>query len=692
MDEYYRVPTLILLGFLVAVFAALYARTRTHRRLLWLVGWIMATLRMAVLAIEPGDYGIWQAVAGSCMMIAAAMFLGALSPATFGRRIRLSYAIPFSVPIVVFTVSTSIDPAPGHLVRLLNVLAVVVAVSIACLWGSIRHLLPRWFNVAWSIAVGAPCIYLAWTGRYDLVLRLSHSGISIMTAILVLAVYRRLSPGVIFTVLGFFVWSLPLLMESMVPATDPLWTPAIRILNLMKVITAVGMIVLVLEDEARENESAQRRDRRARREMEEYAKLDLAVEPQNDFGIQYSEVCNAVVEAARFRQAAIYLFDVERNLRLAASSGWSDPASAAALDNLGNRLSLEDMRRCWAQLKSGNRPTSGRLPTINVRPCTPGGDESGLPGMTCVHTIPIAARSGDLQGILLLAGLEEEKEPLLPEDLLPLELLVARLAASRENGLLSRSIARAEKLAGIGRLAGGVAHELNNPLTVVMGYAELIHESSSEERIRRDAGIIHSESQRMKQIIESLARFWKPAPSPALPLSIPELLTEVESLRRSEFERSHIRFDVVIPSDLPRILANDDQMRQILLQLLDTAATAARDSRGQKDRRVRMEATGNATQVQIVISDSGPGFPDPEKVFDPFFTIKPPGEGPALALSLCYSIVREHGGDLSAANLQPYGAAMVLELPTEAASEDPPLPNYQISAQTPASSAHLKYH
>lgn len=263
----------------------------------------------------------------------------------------------------------------------------------------------------------------------------------------------------------------------------------------------------------------------------------------------------------------------------------------------------------------------------------------------------------------MLGGLKEDKQPLLPEDLLPLELLVARVAAARESGLLLRRITRSEKLAGIGRLAGGIAHELNNPLTVVMGYAELIQESSSEEKTRRDAGIIRSESQRMRQIIESLARFWKPSPSPVSAIAVPHLLGEVESLRRGEYERRGIRFDVTIAEGLPLVHANGDQLRQVLLQMLDGAAAAAADPQGSPEKRMRIESTRAGNRVQFLISDSGPGFPNPDKVFDPFFTIKPPGEGPGLALSLCYSIIRDQGGDMSALNLEPHGSAVVIELP-----------------------------
>jgi two-component system, NtrC family, sensor kinase len=663
MDDYYRVPTLALLSLLVAVFAALYARSRTQRRLLWLIGWTMATVHQAVMTAGAGHGGIGEAVSESSMMLAAVMFLGALSPVAFGRRIRISYAVPFSALLVFFAVSTALDAAPGRFLRLLNLLAVFAAVAVAVHWSYRRHVLSLWFTLLWSIGFGVPCLYLAYIGSDQMVLRLAHSGISILTALLVLAVYRRLSPGVLFTASGFFVWSMPLLMEFLIRPADSFRTPAFRMFNLMKVITAVGMIVLVLEDEARQNESAQNRDRRARAEMEQYSKLDLSVEPHHDFGIQYSEVCETIAAAGRFQRVVILLLDVERKLRVAASSG-INTTLASALDSLGKRLSVEEVQEVWRQPKRAPLQ-AGNVARADLRPWIRPGDELELQNFTEVFAIPITTRSGDLQGMLMLAEQKDEEEPLLPEDLLPLELLVARVAAARENGLLLRRVTRSEKLAGIGRLAGGVAHELNNPLTVVMGYAELIQDSAGEEKIRRDAGIIRSESQRMRQIIESLARFWKPSPSPISAIVVPELLSEVESLRRREYERSGIRFEAVSAAGLPCIHANGDQMRQVLLQILDNAAADAKDTQADRERRIRIEAGLAGNRIQIVISDSGPGFPNPDRVFDPFFTTRPPGEGPALALSLCYSIVREQGGDMCASNLQPHGAAVVIEMPVE---------------------------
>jgi len=112
------------------------------------------------------------------------------------------------------------------------------------------------------------------------------------------------------------------------------------------------------------------------------------------------------------------------------------------------------------------------------------------------------------------------------------------------------------------------------------------------------------------------------------------------------------------------VRANGDQLGQVVVQILNNAATALQNG-PEGERQLRIHATLARNRVQILISDTGPGFPNPERVFDPFFTTKQPGQGAGLGLSLVYSIIREHGGEISAFNLQPHGAAVAIELPTE---------------------------
>ena len=675
MDEYYRVPTLALLSILVAVFAALYARSRTPRTLLWLIGWTLAITRLALQASPHGRHGVGVAVSNTAMALAALMLLGSLSPIFVKGKIKAFHLVALAAPLVLFSVLTSLYPSPGIFLRIIDCLALIAAVVVAVHWSAQKNQLPRWFTLSFALCLGGICIYLAFTGEYDLVLRLAHSGISLMTAVLVLATYRRWSPGVIFTVAGLLMWSSPMVVDFLLQQGDPLWLLFLRAVNLMKVVTAVGMIVLVLEDELIRNETAQKRDRRVRAEMEQYSKLAGLASPNRDFGIDFDHVCEVITAASRFLQAAILLRTVDQQFRLVGRAGM-DGALAGALDAMGQRLTPEKLE---VFRNSDHSAENGNSAVLDMRPLMVPGDELEQLGFVRAHAIPMGTTRAGLQGVLLLNGLKAPGEPLAAEDLLPLELLMARLTAGHENNLLLRRVAQSEKLAGLGQLAGGVAHELNNPLTVVMGYAELIEESTVDEAVRRNVAVIRSESQRMKHTIESLTRFWKSSPSEQTAISVEQMLIDIGRLRKPELERAGIELEVAISSNLPRIRANGDQMRQVFLQIMSNAATALQSSPAAQEKSIRISVAATEDRLQVVISDTGPGFPNPNRVFDPFFTTKKPGEGTGLGLSLCYSIVREHGGEISAFNLQPHGAAVAIEMPVDVAANETPVASEVLS-------------
>jgi two-component system, NtrC family, sensor kinase len=665
MVDYYRVPTFILLGMSLVVFAALYVRSRVFRRLFWLLGWTLAVIRLALQVTPAGRVGIGRAVSEACMMLAALMFLGSMSLRENGGRVRILYLVSFGIPLTLFTVLISLYPSPGRILHFVNCFLVALGFVVVLHWCTRKGILPIWLTLLWAITLGVPCLYLVWTGQYREVLWVTRCGMDFMTALLVLVEYRRWTPGVFFTVTGLVMWSLPALLEQAIITHSVLWVAVVRGLNIMKVLTAMGMIVLVVEDEALQNEAVQMRDRRAREEMEQYSRLDLSIATYRNFGVQYDSICEAVTRASRFRQALILVLELSHDLRMVASSG-VNPLLMEMFHAAGRRLSLEQID-AFRKMHSTVSLRSRRGAIVDFGRLLDPAGELEAEGFAYACVVPMMTRSGDLQAVLVLGGLKNPEEPLLVEDLLPLELLASRVAAARENGHLLRRVVQSEKLAGIGQLAGGVAHELNNPLTVVMGYAELMQDSAVEEKIRRNAEVILHESQRMRQIIEGLARFWKPSPAELLPLDLGRLLTEITAERRLEYERTGIALDIAIASELPEAHANPEQMRQVFLQILSSAEAAVKIVGEEAEKRIRLEALLVKDRIQVLVSNTGPGFQNPDRAFDPFFVIKQGGSGPSpgLGLSLCYSIVREHGGDISAVNLQPEGSAVVIEIPVE---------------------------
>src|ERR1700728_1989527 len=160
--DLYRAATLILLFVLVAVFGALWlqrrslpplrmragqAATARRRQLLWLVGWMFAAIQLEMEVFGRAQTGVWLAVSRSCIQLAAVMFLGSMAPQYFSRRLRIPFVVLFAVPVILFTVVVSVDPAPGPQIRTLLLVCLFAAMLVGVLWGLDKHLIPSWASL-----------------------------------------------------------------------------------------------------------------------------------------------------------------------------------------------------------------------------------------------------------------------------------------------------------------------------------------------------------------------------------------------------------------------------------------------------------------------------------------------------------------------------------------------------------------
>jgi C4-dicarboxylate-specific signal transduction histidine kinase len=251
------------------------------------------------------------------------------------------------------------------------------------------------------------------------------------------------------------------------------------------------------------------------------------------------------------------------------------------------------------------------------------------------------------------------------EALLPLEALAVKLGRTIENAALAERLLRAEKLAGLGLMAGGLAHALSNPLTAVLGFAELIADTAGEARVKTDAKMIVREALRMRQTVDVLLEFWRPAKRSDELVDVTELLQEVAAGCREKLVDRGVRLVVQAGEETPIVRGSRDRLRQVLEHLLNNAAQAVASMapQGGEEQTIRLTVSQDSRTVHLVVSDTGPGFREPGRVFDPFYTTRLQGEGVGLGLSICYGIVREHGGEISAFNLHPHGGAVAVELP-----------------------------
>jgi signal transduction histidine kinase len=245
------------------------------------------------------------------------------------------------------------------------------------------------------------------------------------------------------------------------------------------------------------------------------------------------------------------------------------------------------------------------------------------------------------------------------------EMLGADLAISIENSHLQRQLVVSEKLAGLGKLISGAGHELNNPLTAVLGYAEMLSGAAHDEGTRRGAEVIRREALRMKQIIENLLRFARQTKFERRAVALRAILDDVLRLRAYEIKRTGVKISMEIAQNLPGVMVDEGLLKQVFLNILNNSLDALQ---GVSGRRVTVEAIQVGDRIQLRFNDNGPGFTNLDRVFDPFFTTKGPGKGPGLGLSVSYGIIKQHGGEISARNLHPSGACIMIELPVAGAS------------------------
>jgi signal transduction histidine kinase len=235
--------------------------------------------------------------------------------------------------------------------------------------------------------------------------------------------------------------------------------------------------------------------------------------------------------------------------------------------------------------------------------------------------------------------------------------------------LAQQQMLQAAKLSALGELVAGVAHELNNPLTVLIGTAELI-DSSAPPEIREHIALMREAIASAQYVVRGLLTFGRQMPLEKKPVDIAELTEKVLALTFGELHVAEVKVRKDIASGLPTVWADGNQLQQVLVNLINNAKQAMAEQAGERHLTLSVHAVSPA-RVRIQVADTGPGIP-PEtlgKVFDPFVTTKSDGTG--LGLSISYGIIREHGGTLTAESPPGHGATFTIELPVGAA---PPAP------------------
>ena len=235
---------------------------------------------------------------------------------------------------------------------------------------------------------------------------------------------------------------------------------------------------------------------------------------------------------------------------------------------------------------------------------------------------------------------------------------------------LENQLIQSERLAAMGQMIGGFAHELNNPLTSVLGVTELLQDEETSEPVRKHLGILQQQARRAVEIVQNLLYFSRPPAPGRSVINVNELVQRTLHLQAYSLRKNNITVDFLPEPSLPAVNGDPHQIMQVFLNLVLNAEQAIREVRDAGTLLIRVGKTEGG--IAVVFQDDGPGIPAEvvPNIFDPFYTTKRPGRGTGLGLSICKAILREHGGNVEVTSGQVGGAVFTVTLPIAAAGSN----------------------
>src|SRR5579871_477616 len=659
-----KLPTILILAVLVGIFVALRRHVQSTRLWLWTFAWFLVFVHFFAELFEQirgVTGGIFESVSWSALQLAAMFFVASLSAFQEDRRKTWTFLALTGISAIIINtaISFSLDSWPVFALCFATIFfgAPVLAMTYQ------RKASPA--MALWTIpvfAIGAWVIYDAWHHSYD------TGWVAAMTlgygfpGLLFWKRYDRKSAGVIASACGFLFWAAVfpggILIRHFFPdlkLNDELW-------NTPKYFVAFGMVLTLLEDKSDVLDAASRHEHKLNEQLQKFASITSRLLTGTEVNSLCNEIAQAITETSTFQRASILLSTDDGSLYVAGHSGFIEE-DVVELKSEAALLKVTDIAdACQLATKLGQNSFLLRSKDAHHYCSIPSRAEfppnsNWQKGDKMI--VPLPSTRGAPVGCLALDD-PRDTNRVGEQEMSKIELLSGDLAVTIGNTALHRQLVRSEKLAAIGQLVAGVAHELNNPLASIVGYSELLGDEIPPGPSQQKLEKLVREARRMKKIIENLLRFARHSNLEKKSASLPGLLQDVISLREYHIRSLNIEVQVKIEQDLPHIALDEDQFKQILLNLLNNSIDALEHS---SPKRIRVEANRQGERVAIRFEDSGPGFTDLNRVFDPFYTTKPVGKGTGLGLSICYGIVKEHGGDVYAMNIEPSGARIVLELP-----------------------------
>jgi signal transduction histidine kinase len=665
-----KIPTVVTVAVLVGIFLALKRHSHSARLQLWMVAWFLIFTHFVAQMLEPatGDISPFLlALDLGSLQAAAVAFVVSVSAVAEDRGKRTLLLLVTGIPSVAYAIVASYDVHARW--------PYVLCLS-ACFTGGILFLFwVRKFSIyAASIALVGSAVALwairaALRGSFDEgVTALLGLGFA-LPGVFLCRNHWRASPGILTAAGGFFCWGavfpVGMLLDHIAPHAN---IPA-ELWNTPKLFVAFGMILAIVEDKSESIENMQRKERALNHQLERFSTITSQLLGGATVDLLCNEISSAITEVSNFRRACIELDSGSHGLRVAGASGLA-PAELSQLQEK-SRLWTADTIKDFCTRGRQIGPNSFLLSAPEAAKYDPLKSSLSYDPNPYWNTgdellIPLRSARGGYLGCIALDD-PREVEAVNSQELARIELLAADLAVALELKSLQSQLIRSEKLAALGQLVAGVAHELNNPLTAVMGYGDLLSDDVPAGSPREKLDKLVNESRRMKKIVENLLRFSRQSSMDRQSVDLAPIVKDVLTLREYYAHTRGLEVLADIRSNLPRVAVDEDQFKQILLNLVNNSIDAVENVEGPKRITVRAFARGDRAIVEV--EDTGLGFSDLNRALDPFYTTKPVGKGTGLGLSICYGIIKEHDGEIRLTNLQPHGARVTVELPLGDAKE-----------------------
>ena len=630
-------PITLVLAVLVSIFLSLERQAPVARVRLWAYAWSLTFLHFFAQAME-SQGGIVQQVLTpvdfAALELSAVVFLASLVFEPSERTKRIGLITALGAPAIVHALVVGFHVGSHTLRAVLLVPTILLAVSFLFFAPSRRRL----HHTAAAVVVAAAGLW----GVHAQVGGDSSTPMALFLAISFCLsglqfwkIYRRSSLGVITTTIGFIAWGAEYPIHNLLTTTEA----NLDFWNVPRILVALGMVLTLLEEKTKFLEEARLRAQAESLLLQRLSQITSRLLAGNDPGALCGEVATAITEASSFQRAALLLLGENRRFYLAGLSGFT-AQEAETLEMHSSSYAIEAMKR--REQTPGRAEKSFRM------------SETGD-----LMLIPMVSWRGSDVGCLYVA---DSRWPGGPDsrEMVNLEIFASDLAVTFENVRLHQQLVRSEKLAGLGQLVAGVAHELNNPLTGIIGYADLLAEEVRETNARKRVEKLGNEARRMKRILDGLLRFGRQNSSAARSTALEPVLRDVVQLREYHLRLHGISLDIQFEPVLAPVGISEDELKQLLLNILNNAIDAVEES---AKREIRIRASSQSGRAIIRFEDTGPGFADLARAFDPFYTTKPVGKGTGLGLSICYGIMQECNGEITLSNLNPYGASVTVDLP-----------------------------